>query len=228
MSKPFFYRIEAADFFTVVSSFKSDKDLGKFIRQFSIDLITKTGSSDYANRVISEAIEYIEKKKIAGKKGGEQKSSSARAVLEQCYDFANSKSVARSSTEAVQKETSSRSKKRAPSGDHQKFLHYWGAVWLHEFDVDYIFTGKDQKHVKTLLQALGLRASMGKAAAFIMSGDKFLDGKKDIPMMVSMINRIEFPNKSQRDELDEAGLLPPRDIDASEWDFWKKGKLDEA
>lgn len=101
MAKPFFYRIEAADFFTLANNFKSDKDLGKFIRQFSIDLITKTGTSDYAKQIIAEATEYIDKKKAAGKKGGEQKASSAKAVLGQCKDFDSSKTVARSSTEAV-------------------------------------------------------------------------------------------------------------------------------
>jgi len=97
--KPFFYRVDAADFFTITNSFKSDKELGKFIRQFSFDLITKDGNSDYARRIISEATEYINKKKEAGKKGGEQRASSAKAALKQCYDSANSKSVASSSTE---------------------------------------------------------------------------------------------------------------------------------
>lgn len=84
MSQLYFYRINAARFLSVVTDFKSEKELSKFINQFAIDLVTGNSNSDYATEVISEAIEYIKKKKKAGSMGGKQKSSSARAVLEQC------------------------------------------------------------------------------------------------------------------------------------------------
>lgn len=119
-----------------------------------------------------------------------------------------------------------RTKKRAPSGDHQRFLHYWQAVWRYEFGEEYIITGKDHTHVKTCLKTLGLRASMGKAASFITSEDRFLKGKKDIAMMVSMINRIELPSDEQEERLFEAGLVPPKGA-LEDWDFWTKEEDDE-
>ena len=80
--KPFFYRIEASDFFAETLNFKSDKDLGKFIRQFAVDLVTCSPSSPYSSQVISEATDYINKKREAGSKGGKQKASTAKASLE--------------------------------------------------------------------------------------------------------------------------------------------------
>jgi len=84
MSKLFFYRIDAASFFTETLKYKSDKELGKFIRQFATDLVTCSGATDYSKSVIAEATEYIRKKKEAGSKGGKQKSSSAKASLKHC------------------------------------------------------------------------------------------------------------------------------------------------
>lgn len=98
MSKPFFYRINAADFFSVINSIKSDRERGRFVYQFAVDLVTQSGTSSYAKSVISEALKYIEKKREAGSKGGKQKASSAKAVLGQCHDFANSKTLASSSS----------------------------------------------------------------------------------------------------------------------------------
>jgi hypothetical protein len=120
MAKPFFYRIDSADFFTLVNSFRTEKELGKFIKQFSCDLITKQGNSDYAKQIISEAIEYIGKKSKAGRDGGNQKASNARAVLGQCYDSASSKTVARNSTEAVKKE-----KNKPLSSTDEVFAKFW-------------------------------------------------------------------------------------------------------
>lgn len=97
--KPFFYRIEASDFFAETLKFKSDKDLGKFIRQFSIDLVTGLASTPYSSRVITEAVDYIDKKRQAGKKGGEQKASSAKASLGDCSSTGLASSSNSNSTE---------------------------------------------------------------------------------------------------------------------------------
>lgn len=92
---PYFYRLNAARFLSVVTSIKSDKELGFFMRQFSVDLVTGVANSDFAKELILEATDYIEKKKIAGKKGGKQKSSNAKALLKHCPStpLANSNSI---------------------------------------------------------------------------------------------------------------------------------------
>lgn len=92
--KPFFYRVDAADFMAQMMSIRLDSDRGKFVKQLSIDLVTGTGSNSYSQKLISEATEYINKKKIAGMKGGKQKASSAKAVLKHNSSTTHSKSVA--------------------------------------------------------------------------------------------------------------------------------------
>jgi hypothetical protein len=127
VSKPFFYRINAAEFFTEVNKYRTARELEKFILQFAKDLITCSSASEYGQHVISEAINYIEKKKKAGSKGGQAKASNALAPLEQCYDFANSKTLARSSssTEAV---TIHKEKTLKPMSDYSdEFVQFWSA-----------------------------------------------------------------------------------------------------
>lgn len=111
-SKPFFYRIEAAEFFAIVRGHKTDKELGAFIRQLSSDLVARDGNSDYAKKVISEAIEYINKKKVSGSKGGKQRVSNAQASLKHRLKNASSKTQA--STEAVTETESLNPKKHSP------------------------------------------------------------------------------------------------------------------
>lgn len=97
-NKPFFYRIDAADFFTMVSEFKSEKELGRYIKKLASEMITRKATSPYAEQIISEAVEYINKKREAGAKGGKQRASKKKAKGKQCYDSANSKSIANSSS----------------------------------------------------------------------------------------------------------------------------------
>lgn len=73
MSRPFFYKIEASEFFAETLKFKSDKELGKFIRQFAIDLVTCSSSSPYSDRIILEAVDYIEKRDAQGAKGASKR-----------------------------------------------------------------------------------------------------------------------------------------------------------
>lgn len=102
--KPFFYRIDASEFFAVIREYQSDKELGRFIRQFVSDLVARKGNSEYANKVIWEALEYINKKRVSGSKGGKQRVSNAQAPLKHRLKNASSETQARSSTEAVQKQ----------------------------------------------------------------------------------------------------------------------------
>ncbi len=81
MSKPFFYRMDAAEFLSIAIGFSSDKERGKFMNQLALDLVTGNGTTPYAQKMISEATDYIDKKRQAGSKGGKQKASIAKAVL---------------------------------------------------------------------------------------------------------------------------------------------------
>lgn len=94
MEIPTFYRIDAARFLREMLNFRSDKERGRFIKQFALDLVTSSSANEYTNEVIKEAIDYISKKKNAGSKGGKKKASNAKASLKQCYDSATSKTLA--------------------------------------------------------------------------------------------------------------------------------------
>lgn len=79
----FFYRLDAARFLAEVTNSPSDKDLAKFIRQLAVDLVTGMPTSPLAEDMIAEASDYVEKKRSAGSAGGKQRSSNAKAMLEQ-------------------------------------------------------------------------------------------------------------------------------------------------
>jgi hypothetical protein len=126
--KPFFYRLEASEFFAETLKIKSDKELGKFIRQFSVDLVTGNASSPYAEKVINEAIEYIEKKRNAGKIRAEQRYSTATAPLQECYSTGLARSSNRSSTEAVTETKEKKHKTLSPeNGGCPHFKTFWAA-----------------------------------------------------------------------------------------------------
>ena len=151
METPFFYRIDAARFLREMLNFRSDKERGRFIKQFALDLVVSSSANEYTNSVIMEAIEYINKKKRAGKKGGEKKASNAKAPLGQCYDSASSKKLA--STEAVQNNSNTEAEALKPkvkrfvppsaeevqeymvkigyNGDPQKWIDFYtGKGWM--------------------------------------------------------------------------------------------------
>ena len=100
--KPFFFRIDSSRFLAEVMAIKSDKECGKFIKQFALELVTGIVTLSYAKDVFAEAVEYIDKKKYAGSAGGKAKASNAIAVLEHTpsIPLARSSNRSRSSTEA--------------------------------------------------------------------------------------------------------------------------------
>lgn len=79
MAKPFFYRIDLIDLMDFATE---PVGLSMSLLEFAKEL--KRGESEHAaiQKIISEAHNYIEKKKLAGRSGGIAKSSSAKAVLE--------------------------------------------------------------------------------------------------------------------------------------------------
>jgi hypothetical protein len=68
--KPFFYRINAADLFSVVREL-SDKECAKWLRDFSADLVAGNSKNEFTVSIIEEAQKFKEKKSLAGKKGME-------------------------------------------------------------------------------------------------------------------------------------------------------------
>jgi len=100
MSKPFFYRLNAADFFSEVREL-SDKECAKWLRTFASDLVAGNSKSEFTISLIEEAKKYKENKSLAGKKGMEnryQKSNSVTPVLEQKTNEAITNSSTRSSS----------------------------------------------------------------------------------------------------------------------------------
>lgn len=69
MSRPFVFRINAAELFSQIQGMNNDEK-AVFITQLSIDFITLKASSYYSKNIIEETLQFIEKKRINGSKGG--------------------------------------------------------------------------------------------------------------------------------------------------------------
>lgn len=81
MSKPFFYRINAAELLGYVLSIPRSKRADAFLA-FASDLVIQNKvSADYTKSVIEEAEKYIQQKRVAGSLGGKHRLSTAQAPL---------------------------------------------------------------------------------------------------------------------------------------------------
>ena len=81
MSKPFFYRITAADFLAAVVVVPEEKR-GEWVLALALDMVAadeETASNEYTKSIIIEAKNFKEKKALAGRKGGKAKPSTAKA-----------------------------------------------------------------------------------------------------------------------------------------------------
>jgi len=70
--KPFFYKLNAADFFAIIREF-SDKELAKWIRTFSADLVAGNSKDEFTSRMIEETVKYRESLSQSGKIGMEKR-----------------------------------------------------------------------------------------------------------------------------------------------------------
>lgn len=77
MSKPFFFRIEAAELLNFATDPEGE---GMSLLRFSKELQKGESEVVFIQQIIDEARNYIEKKKKAGSKGGKAKASGAKAV----------------------------------------------------------------------------------------------------------------------------------------------------
>lgn len=97
MSRPFTFRINAAELFTHIQGMNNDEK-SAFITQLSIDFITLKPSSEYAKNIIDEAMQFIEKKRQNGLKGGRPKSKTKAKVK---LNLSKTKAKAKPETESV-------------------------------------------------------------------------------------------------------------------------------
>jgi hypothetical protein len=69
MSKPFFYKINAAEFMAEVFKIPRGKHK-EWLSQFALDLVAAEGNTDYSKKLIDEVQEYRKKQALHGSKGG--------------------------------------------------------------------------------------------------------------------------------------------------------------
>ena len=69
MSKPFFYRLDAARYLSEMARITDDAERGKVALAFAFDLVDGKGNSQYSRSIIAEAKAFSSKKSEAGKKG---------------------------------------------------------------------------------------------------------------------------------------------------------------
>jgi len=82
MSKPFFYRIDAAPFLAEVFKIPDGKHK-EWVSQFALDLVSGIGTTEYTKSIIREVDNYKQKQSLAGKRGAEIKKSNRKATLKQ-------------------------------------------------------------------------------------------------------------------------------------------------
>lgn len=80
MSRPFTFKINAAEFFAVVNSLHH-KQRSTFLVQFSTDLITLEPVTEYGKKIVSETIDFINKQSEYGKTGGRPKERHPKGTL---------------------------------------------------------------------------------------------------------------------------------------------------
>jgi len=106
---------------------------------------------------------------------------------------------------------------RPPVGDQQSFIGWWLLAFSLIEDKPYYITEKEAKHVKTLLSKMGLKSLMAKAAKMLLSEDEFLQGKKDLGMLASQINKLDNLTAEETDRLREMELAPPKGETSTDW-----------
>jgi len=101
MSRPFIFRVHASELFSQIQGMDNNEKAA-FITQFSVDLITLNGTSAFSKSIIEETLQFIEKKRINGLKGGRPKSErKAKVKLNESKRKAKAKPEAETETEAV-------------------------------------------------------------------------------------------------------------------------------
>lgn len=78
--KPFFYRLDAAEFFAVVREIPN-KDCAKWLKTFASDLVSGNSENEYTLSLINEVKKYREIKSLAGKKGMESRYQTPNTVI---------------------------------------------------------------------------------------------------------------------------------------------------
>lgn len=118
-NKPFFFRIDVA----ALMDFATDPD-GENVTLLQFAKALQKGHSDipYIQNLINEARSYIEGKREAGKKGGIAKSSSAKAVLEQCQSSA----LANSSGPLASNRNNNSNRNNIEKDYSAAFEEFWG------------------------------------------------------------------------------------------------------
>jgi hypothetical protein len=68
MPKPFFYRLNAADFYAHIRSM-TKKERAEWVLSFSLDLVAGNSTDEFTLKMIEESKIFIKKKSDAGVKG---------------------------------------------------------------------------------------------------------------------------------------------------------------
>jgi len=82
MGKPYFYRLDAAEFIAAV--FQIPEGAHKeWVSQLAIDLVAGEGTMDFSKKLIQEVADYRKKQSEAGKRGADVKRSKPKARRKQ-------------------------------------------------------------------------------------------------------------------------------------------------
>ena len=117
----------------------------------------------------------------------------------------------------------SKTLKRPPSGNHQLFISWWHYAFEKTQGRPYLFAAKDAKAVKNLLTIHPIRHLVLAACHFLTVDDAFLNNRRDLPMLLSQINRMPGPSDPAHHggtRYRAAELLPPEGVKLENWRFY--------
>ncbi len=226
MAKPFFYRIDLIDLMDFAT-----EPAGQTMSLLEFAKELKKGESDHPaiQKIINEAFNYIEKKKIAGSSGGKAKASSAIASLSSALAKPSTplaRSSNRNSTETETLKDLAQKTRKPPSGDHKFFTEWWCFAFEKLFKSKYPYTAKDAANVKMILNTFN---KVGSAASYglyvLLSDEPYYD---NVGRTIGMLTAQMASLKSRKLDWEplikegrEKGIIPADGIKFEDWKFWE-------
>lgn len=112
------------------------------------------------------------------------------------------------------------SPRKKPSGDHATFIDWWCFAYEKLAQRKYAFVDKkDGASVKFILSQFPLKDAIAIACHFLLVEDKFFQGKRDLGMMRSNINRLPAPERCDIATARAWGILPPVGTMFEDWNY---------
>lgn len=121
--KPFFYRLNAADFLAEIVTLPENQR-ADWVLRFALDLVSATHSTEFSQRLIEEARNYKEKKANAGKRGMQSRYNKEITEVNAAVTEANSVVTVLSSDITRNRNSNIKDNKNLSSSNNDEAIFY--------------------------------------------------------------------------------------------------------